>query len=95
MMGENDIKDFLKGYAELLKSVNISDLKPEVFPLTMRIKMPAGGIEINDGQERRIAFVSIDEGMGPSMPVGPAAMLFAGMFVDLTNAYYKYTTGDK
>ena len=93
MEDDNDIKGFLKAYANLLKGVELSDIKSEIFPLKTLVRMPSGGITIFTNKGDAIAFVSIDEGMGPSMPIGPAAMVFAHTFIDLTNAYYNYLKG--
>lgn len=83
-MDEAKLKDFLKDYAKILrKGVDISgDL-----PLSSMVSMPGGyiGISTNDG--RHVICVSLDEGGGPSMPVGPAAMTYAKLIVTLLNKY--------
>lgn len=85
MKGEK-LKDFLKSYAEILRNgIDISD----ELPLQMTVKMPAGGIVITTCRGTNVAFVSCDEGGGPSMPIGPVAMTFARLFVNLVNKHYE------
>ena len=85
-MNEDKLKDFLKDYAEILReNVDISSQ----LPLQMMVKMPMGGILITTNDGKQVAFVSTDEGGGPSMPVGPAAMTFARLFVTLVNKHYE------
>jgi len=85
-MDKEKLKDFLKVYAEILREgVDISgDL-----PLSYMVKMPAGGIQIFTKDYRTIAFVSVEEGGGPSMPVGPAAITYAKLIVNLLNMYLR------
>jgi hypothetical protein len=90
-MDEDKLKDFLKSYAEVLREgIKLSEFKSGVFPLQSKVRMPARGIEITTANGHSVAFVSLDEGGGPSMPVGPAAMTFSRLFVDLANAYYEF-----
>ena len=92
-MEEDKLLDFLKSYADVLREgVELSEFDPDIFPLQMMVKMAAGGIEITTSNGHPVAFVATDEGGGPSMPVGPAAMTFAHLFVNLTSAYYEYET---
>ena len=84
-MNETKLKAFLKDYAEILKAgVDISD----DLPLSWQANMPAGGIEVFAHDGRSIAFISVEEGLGPSMPVGPAAMTYAELFTELINKYH-------
>jgi hypothetical protein len=88
---EDSIKEFLMEYAEILrKGIDLRNFTPEVFPLTTFAKMASGGVQILDGMGHPIAFVSCNEGLGSSMPVGPMTVTLAELFVDLVNAYYEY-----
>ncbi|KKN45300.1 hypothetical protein LCGC14_0684530 [marine sediment metagenome] len=88
MKDEVKLLDFLKDYAKILREgVDIS----KDLPLSSMVSMPGGGIKITTYDGRCIAFVSIDEGGGPSMPVGPAAMTYAKLFVTLVNKCYENT----
>jgi len=90
-MKDEKLLDFLKIYAEALREgIDISLFGGEVFPLQMVVKMAGGSIVIIAANGNHIAFVSCDEGLGPSLPVGPIAMTFARLFVNLTNSYYEY-----
>ena len=92
-MNENKLLDFLKSYADVLREgVKLSELKADIWPLKSRVSMPGGGIEISTNNGLPVAWVSCDEGGGPSMPVGPVAMTFSKLFVNIANAYYKYET---
>ena len=86
MMDEAKLKDFLKDYAKILKQgIDIS----KDLPLTSSVSMPGGCIQIFAADGRCIILVSIDEGGGPSMPIGPAAMTYARLIVNLLNTYYE------
>ena len=85
-MKEDKLKDFLKDYAEILRTgVDIS----EVLPLSSFVSMPGGCVKILTNDGRLIAIVCPDEGGGPSMPIGPVAMTFSKLFVNLVNKYYE------
>ncbi len=85
-MSKAKLLDFLKDYAEILRTgVDIS----KDLPLSSFVSMPGGGIKISTCNGKPIIFVSIDEGGGPSMPVGPAAMTYAKLIVSLLNKYYE------
>ena len=85
-MNKDKLKDFLKDYAEILRTgVDIS----KVLPLSSFVSMPGGCVKILTNDGRLIAIVCPDEGGGPSMPVGPVAMTFSKLFVDLVNKYYE------
>jgi hypothetical protein len=84
------LKSFLKDYAEILREgVDISN----DLPLTFMVSMPAGGISIKTKDGRNIAFISVEEGGGSSMPVGPAAMTYARLIVNLLNKYKEKNNG--
>jgi len=90
-MKDEKLLDFLKSYAGILREgLDISLFDDETFPLKMSVKMAGGGILITANNGNHIAFVSCDEGLGPSMPVGPIAMTFARLFVNLANCYSEY-----
>ena len=85
-MNEDKLKDFLKDYAEILRTgVDIS----EVLPLSSMVSMPGGCVKILTNDGRLITMICPDEGGGPSMPVGPVAMTFSKLFVNLVNKYYE------
>lgn len=85
-MTDNKLKGFLKSYAEILgKGVDITSQ----LPLYMTVKMAQGGIEITTNEGKQVGYVIYDDGGGPSMPVGPTAMTFARLFVELVNGYAK------
>lgn len=85
-MDETKLKEFLENYAEILKTdIDIS----EDLPLSYFVNMPGGCVEISTNDGRRIIYVSIDEGGLPSMPVGPAAMTYGRLIVDLLNKLYE------
>ena len=85
-MNDDKLKDFLKNYAKILREgVDIS----EVLPLSSFVSMPGGCVKILTNDGRLIAIVCPDEGGGPSMPIGPVAMTFSKLFVDLVNKYYE------
>jgi hypothetical protein len=84
--GKEELLDFLKAYAEILREgVDIS----KDLPLRMNIKMACGGIEITTNDGLCIAHISIDEGGGPSCPVGPAATTYAKLFTKLVNKFHE------
>lgn len=85
-MNEDKLKDFLKDYVEILRTnIDIS----EVLPLSSMVDMPGGCVKIYTNDKRLIGIVCPDEGGGPSMPVGPVAMTFSKLFVNLINKYYE------
>jgi hypothetical protein len=91
-MDKEALKEFLKDYVDILsEGVDISsDL-----PLRSQVSMPHGSIKITTQDGVPIAYIRIDEGLGPSMPVGPAAMTYAKLFVDLINKYHELFKGNK
>lgn len=87
LKNDDKLKDFLKEYVEILREgVDITN----DLPLSMFVSMPMGGIKILTKDSRTIGYIVMDEGDCPSMPVGPAAMTYASLFVNLINEYYAH-----
>ncbi len=82
--------EFLKSYVEELKNFDLPDSD---FPIFQRIHMAAGGrVTIHAIDGRHIATVTVKGDLSsPSMPLGPATMAYATLFVDLANAFMEYT----
>lgn len=95
-MPEEDIMEFLKEYADALREgVDMSKLKSDQFPLSYNVSMAGGYIIISTANADHVATVAIDEGGGPSMPIGPVAMTFARLITNILNAYYEYSKNDQ
>lgn len=92
-MEDAKLKYFLEGYVDLLRTeVDVSG----DMPLSFEPKMASGCIRIRTVDGRRLGGISLDEGGGPSMPIGPAAMTYAKLIVDLVNGYFEFLkNGDK
>ena len=85
-MDDSKLKEFLRDYIKILQE-NI-DITSQL-PLQMTVNMPAGVIEITTSSGKQVAYITYDDGGGPSMPVGPTAVTFATLFVELINKYSK------
>lgn len=82
-MKEKDVLPFLKDYAKALLDF---DLPGSDFPLYCKSNMPSGCMVIHTVDNRHVATVQVkgDETC-PSMPLGPATLLYAKLFVQLIN----------
>ncbi len=85
-MNDNEIKDFIKDYAEILRTgVDIScDL-----PLYEDAVMTGGLIRIKSKDGRTIGVIFIECGDNPSMPISPAASTYSKLIITLLNKYYE------
>ena len=87
-MKKEEIIDFLKDYAEVLKNF---ELPESDFPLNCRTHMSAGCCRIYTVDNRHVATISVKEGgQTPSMPVCGADLEYTRMFVELANAFMKH-----
>ena len=83
-MNEERVLKFLKSYVGMLKDFKLPDSD---FPLNTRTHMAAGGrITIHTADGRHVATVVVEgDNKSPRMPLGPAALAYAKLFVELTN----------
>ncbi len=87
-MKKEEIIDFLKDYAEVLKNF---ELPESDFPLNYRALMPVACCRIYTVDGRHVASISVKEGgQTPSMPVCGADLEYTRMFVELANAFVKH-----
>ena len=90
-MDEDKMLDFLKGYAEILKTDIDMPVMNEALPLTYRVVMAGGCVVIETKDGLHVAAVSAkDDFTSPSMPIGPVSMTFARLFVKLVNAWWDF-----
>lgn len=87
-MKEEQVLPFLKDYA---KSLLDFDLPRSDFPLYCKSHMAAGGrMTIYTVDDRHVATVMVEgDNCSPSMPLGPATLLYAKLFVELANGLAK------
>jgi hypothetical protein len=83
MMKEKDVLPFLKDY---IKSLLDFELPESDFPLHYRTSMPRGCVIIETSDCRHIATVIVKgDATSCSMPLGPATLAYAQLFVELAN----------
>lgn len=83
-MNEEQVLPFLKDYAKFLLDF---DFPEGDFPLFCKSDMPGGRMIIETVDGRHVATIRVegDNISPPSMPLGPAALFYAKLFVELAN----------